>query len=335
MKNVLVVENDPITLHAFVGLLKGQSNFLRVQAAASIQTAIEIMEQQPIHLLITGMHISEEDSFKLSLLASNDPETRVIILTHNATSSFCSKTRQMDSVVHFDQVLDISMLAKRIFTELQIDFGGQIRGIALAFLLQALELEGRSCTLLVTAKAKTGIVYLTDGKPTAAKVGRLTGQPAALQILNWQNVLIDIDYKPMEMPREIDMSLMNLLLESGQIMDEKLSQRHNIRQHKRYDCLVGVQYRIQDVVYQCYLRDLSEGGAYLETEQSVEIGQWLTVSLYSPMLERTCEIHGRVVRLEEKGIGIRFEGLVPEQKQVIHSLIESCCTPIANPSALT
>jgi hypothetical protein len=265
-------------------------------------------------------------------LATNDPETRVIILTNNATSSFCSKTKQMNSVTHFDHVLDISMLAKRIFTELQIDFGGQIRGIALAFLLQALELEGRSCTLLVTAKAKTGMIYLTDGKPTAAKMGRLTGKPAAIQILNWQNVLIDIDYKPREMPLEIDESLMNLLLESGQILDEKLSQRHNIRQHNRYDCLVGVQYRIHDVVYQCYLRDLSEGGAYLETEQSVEIGQWLTVSLYSPMLERTSEIHGRVVRLEKKGIGIRFEELVPEQKQVIHALIESCCTPIANPS---
>jgi hypothetical protein len=101
----------------------------------------------------------------------------------------------------------------------------------------------------------------------------LTGISAALHILTWQNVLIDIDNKPKEIDLEITKPLMTLLLESGKVMDEELSLRLNLRQHSRYDCLVGVEFQIDDVNYHCYMRDLSEGGAYLETDQPVELDQ--------------------------------------------------------------
>ena len=77
MKNILVVDNDPITLYSIVGLLKSQSNLLRVRSADSIETALEVLEQGEVHLLITGMHLTEVDTFKLSLLVSNDHVTRI------------------------------------------------------------------------------------------------------------------------------------------------------------------------------------------------------------------------------------------------------------------
>ena len=68
MKNILVVDSDPITLHILVGMLKSHSNFLNTHSAQSIQTALEILDQKKIHVLITGMHIPESDTFKLCLL---------------------------------------------------------------------------------------------------------------------------------------------------------------------------------------------------------------------------------------------------------------------------
>ncbi|MCB2145212.1 MAG: PilZ domain-containing protein [Deltaproteobacteria bacterium] len=333
MKNVLVVDNDPIMLHTFVGLLKSQGSFLQILSATNVQTALEVLSGEDVHILITGMHMSEMDAFELlSLLGEKYPQTRVIVMTNNASSMLRTKIKQMASVIHFDQALDISMLTKRIFTELQIDYGGQVRGITLSSFLQMLELERRSCTLQVTAKGKTGTIFILDGKPAAAKMGLLTGKSAALHILTWENVLIDIDYAPRETQREIATPLMNLLLESGRIVDEKQSQRPNQRKHSRYDCLVGVDYDISDWTYQCYMRDISEGGAYIETEQPVKVGQRLTMSLTSPVLERTCDIDGTVVRRDPKGIGVRFENLTLQQKQVIRSLTETRCSPISGPS---
>jgi len=251
MRNILIVDYDPFTLHIFSGLLKNHSNFIQVFPAGDIPSAVELLDKHTIHILITGMHIPETDAFKLALLVSDDPGICTILITDHATDEIRSKIKAMSSVIHFDQILDLSMLTKRIFTELQIDYGGQFRGLSLSFLLQVIELEGRSCTLLVTAKSKSGFLYLVEGKPVAARVGKLTGKPAALEILNWQNVRIDVDYKPREVESEIDTPLITLLLESGRVMDETLSQRLNLRRHTRYDCLVGVEYRIEDARYQC------------------------------------------------------------------------------------
>jgi CheY-like chemotaxis protein/Tfp pilus assembly protein PilZ len=329
MKTILIVDTDPILLHTVVGLMKSQGGLLRIRSAAKTQSALEILAVEDIHILITGMHLPEMDAFELlSQVAAEYPQTRLIVMTNNASSMFRSKIRQMPSVIHFDQALDISMLTKRIFTELQIDYGGQVRGITLASFLQMMELEGRSCSLLVTTKGKNGKIYLDRGKPVAAKMGLLTGKPAALHILTWQNVLIDIDYAPTEVEREITTPLMNLLLESGRMVDEKQNKRPNLRKHSRYDCLVGVDYDISDWTYQCYMRDISEGGAYLETEQTVTVGQRLIISLSSPVLERSCAINGIVVRRDPRGIGLRFEALTLQQKQVIRSLTESRCNPI-------
>ncbi len=332
MKNILFVDNDPIMLHTFVGLLKSQGGLLRIHSAGNIQAALETLAEKEVHLLITGMHVSEMDAFELlSLLDAKYPQTRMIVITNNASYMLRNKIKQMSSVIHFDQPMDIGLLTKRIFTELQIDYGGQVRGISSASFLQMLELEGRSCTLQVNSKGKVGTIYMTDGKPVAAKMGLLTGIPAAQHILTWQNVLIDIDYAPKKVTREITTSLMNLLLESGRMLDEKQSRRPNLRKHSRYDCLVGVDYDISDWTYQCFLRDISEGGAYIETEQSVRVGQRLIMSLSSPVLVRSCAINGTVVRRDPGGIGIRFEALTLQQKQVIRSLLESRCRPIAPP----
>ena len=53
MKNILVVDSDPITLHSIVGLLKSQTNLLNVISADSIETALDALEKGDIHLLIT------------------------------------------------------------------------------------------------------------------------------------------------------------------------------------------------------------------------------------------------------------------------------------------
>ena len=333
MKNILVVDTDTVMLHTFVGLLKSQSNFLRVIPAAGVQHALDTLATETVDILITGMHMNEVDTFELlDLVAQKYPGLRILVITNNASAMFRTKVRQTPAAIHFDQALDVSMLTKRLFTELQIDYGGQIRGIALASFLQLIELEGRSCTLQITAKGKTGTIYVVDGKPVAARMGLLTGKPAIVHVLTWENVLIDIDYAAHDVSREITTPLMNLLLESGRIVDEKQSQRPNQRKHSRYDCLVGVDYDISDWTYQCYMRDISEGGAYIETEHAVRVGQRLIMSLSSPVLERTCAINGTVVRRDPKGIGVRFDELTLQQKQVIRSLTETHCSEISAPT---
>jgi len=321
MKNILIVDQDPIVLQAFAGLLKSQGGFLNILSAESAGEALEVIAKEEIHVVITGLHMPEIDGLELvALLAKDYPGIRVIVMTSSASPIFRAHIKQIPSAVHFDQTRDISLLTKRIFTELNIDYGGQIRGLSLPSFLQMLQMEGRSCTLQISTKGETGRLDFDQGDLVGAKVDDESGESAALRIFSWKNVLIDIDYSLKDVQYEIKRPLMALLLESGRLVDEKQCSLPNSRQHDRYECLVAVDYDIKDWTYQCFLRDISLGGAYIETEQAIKTGQKIMLTLSSPEFKHGCAIEGEVVRRDEKGIGVRFKEIDLRQKNVIETM---------------
>jgi len=82
---------------------------------------------------------------------------------------------------------------------------------------------------------------------------------------------------------------------------------------------VAIDYDIRDWTYQCFLRDISLGGAYIETEQTIEVGQPIVLTLNSSE-NRQSTIDAVVVRKDEKGIGVQFKALDAKQKEVIQKL---------------
>jgi len=91
-----------------------------------------------------------------------------------------------------------------------------------------------------------------------------------LLILAWKNVFIDIDYTSHEVEQQIFVPLMILMVESSQHYDEIQSNTRNRRVHDRYDLLVALDYDIRNMTRRSVLRDISLGGAYIETEQELE-----------------------------------------------------------------
>jgi len=321
MKNILIVDQNQIMLQAYVGLLKSQSGFLNVLSAKNIKAAFEIISQRRIHIVITGIYMPEIDGFELvTLVAKRYPGIRIIVMTNNSSAMFRAKIKQVPTAVHFDQATDISLLTKWIFTDLNIDYGGQVRGLSLPSFLQFIAQEERNCTLQISTEGKIGLMSIINGELVAAKVGPLNGEAAALVILAWETVLIDIDYSFKKVRREITKPLMALLLESRRLVDERPSERTNLRKHDRFECNVAVDYDIIDWTYQSFIRDISLGGAYIETKQPVKDGQKIVLTLSHPKLEHSCAIIGQVVRRDKKGIGVRFEDVGLQQMKVIQAL---------------
>lgn len=326
MKNVLIVDSDTIALHTFAGLVQSQGGLIKVFTANSRQAALNTIEKECIDLVITGIRLAEEDGFKLiAQLGKDHPDIRVIVMTHNASSIFRAEIKQSPSAVNFDQVEDVSMLSERIFTELHIEYGGRIRGVSLSSFLQMMELEKCSCRLTVSAKVRSGRITLRRGAPYLAKTEDLTGDDAVLEMLTWENIGIDIDYTLDEQPRNVSDSLVSLIMESGRRIDENKMQKKDQRSHRRFSCLVAVDYDISDWTYQCFLKDISEGGAYIETSHPIKAGQNIMLTLCSPIRNHNCIIKGEVVRKDDDGIGVRFDSLDPEHQQVILDLSAGFC----------
>lgn len=323
MKNVLVVDSDQVMLQTLSGLLKNQGGFLNVFEAANTKQAIDLLGEAAIDIVITAIRLPKVDGFRLvSKFTKEFPSIKVIIMTKGSNPLLRASIKRFPTVVHLDQAHDIGMLTKRVFTELQIDYGGQVRGINLSSFLQMMELERCTCTLRVTSRELTGTLWLENGEVVAAESKSDEGLEAALTITAWKNVFIDIDYAPHEVKRQIDMPLMTLLIESGKRDDEK-KKSTNKRGHLRYDLLVAIDYDMRNMTRQCSLRDISLGGAYIETEQDMQLGEAITLVLSSPTVDSSCSIKAEVVRKDGKGTGVKFHPSSPEQQQIVKIMIEN------------
>ncbi len=321
MKNLLIVDSDTITLNTIVGLLKSQGHFLNVFSAGGNREAVDIITAKTIDMVVTGLHLPEIATIELiAKLKRHHPQICMIVMTDSASALLRTKVKQENGVILFDQALDIALLVQRIFSELGIEYGGRIRGVSLPSFLQMMELDDRSCSLNITAKGGTGWLYLRKGRPIAAKLGKLNGRLAALQILTWKNVTIDIDYKTPDCPREITKPLMSLIMESGRLIDEEFRQRPDQRRHERFDCHVAVDYDLSEWTYRCCLMDISQGGAYILTEQPIEAGQKIIISLASIDEKHSDSFNGVVIRRDAKGIGVRFDDLSLRQKEMIEAM---------------
>jgi CheY-like chemotaxis protein len=322
MKNVLIVDSDPGMRQAFTSLLQGHDGLLEIFSVENGRTALDFLETHEIHLVITRLHMSGMDGLELvTRLDRKYPDLRVILMTSDASPMVRARVQMLNGAVHMDQDTDMGLLSERVFTELKISYGGQVRGISLSSFLQMIELEACTCTLLVMAKDRKGCLHLRDGELVGAALDPLTGKEAALEILAWENVQIDIDYTPWEDPREIEGPLISLFLESRRITDEKFSKRPNQRAHDRFDCLVAVDYDTNDWTYQSLLRDISLGGAYVETTKPMTKGQRIILTLSTHRRESTCTVKGMVVRTDARGVGIQFDALTLKQRQVIQGII--------------
>ncbi|MCP4343735.1 MAG: response regulator [Desulfobulbaceae bacterium] len=324
MKNVLVVDSDQAMLRTLTGLLKGQGGFFNVFATSNTRQSLELLQETPIDLVIAAIRLPKVDGFRLvTKLTKEYPAIKVIIMTKDAHPLLRASIKRFPSAVHLDQSHDISMLTRRIFTELQIDYGGGVRGINLSSFLQMMELERCTCTLRVSSKDQAGSLWLTNGEVIAAQLQAAEGEEAAFDILAWENVFIDIDYTPHGMEQQIFMPLMMLILRSGQRYDEIRSSTRNNRAHERYDLLVALDYDIKNMTRQCFMREISLEGAYIETDQKMELGQTVTLVLNSTRLKSSCSIQANVVRKDGKGAGFHFQIKSTEQKQMIKAMIDS------------
>ena len=322
--SVLVVDSDKAMQETLTGILKTPEGFLNVFAATKIRQAIKLLQKRPVDLVVAAIRFPTIDVYRIvAKFTSTYPSIKLIVITKDAHPLLRARIKRFPTAIHLDQSLDISLLKKRIFTELQIDYGGYIRGISISSILQMLELEACTCTLKVRAKEHIGFLWLKDGDLIAAKSKTDNGSEAALDIISWNNVFIDIDYALHDMKRQFTLPLMMLIIEGGQRGDERRWNSKNSRRHERYNLDVAIACQNGNLTRQCSLQNISLCGAYIETDQQLKLHQNITLVLNSPTILTSCSVNATVVNKEVKGAVVNFRISSPEQQQMINRLIDS------------
>ena len=322
MKNVLIVDVDPEKLKNISRAIEKKTGFCRIFTAQDGLEAVDIIEHHRLNLVITRIEIPGVDGFEiLAYLSKHYPHVKVIVMTSSKSQLAAGRIQQLGGTLYADSPADMEGLNSIIFAELQIDLGGRVHGISLPSFLQMMELEGKSCKLLVTSGHKSGILYFFNGSLIAATCEQISGKEAALNILGWDQITIEIDYSAFHVKNKISGSLMSLLLESRRQVDESRTTGSQKRSHERHKCLVSVDYDLGDWSYRSYIKNISLGGAYIEMSHPVKVGEEIMLTLTSPPPVKTCHITAVVVRRDRNGVGVKFNELSLLQKEMIDMIL--------------
>lgn len=100
--------------------------------------------------------------------------------------------------------------------------GGKLTNVSLETFIQLFEMEEKTCALTVENSQKDlkGVLYFKNGELLDAKLNYVTGKEAALKILSWEKVSVEIGYDADLIEKRIDGDLQGILLEAMRLRDE-------------------------------------------------------------------------------------------------------------------
>jgi CheY-like chemotaxis protein len=221
MKTVLVVDDEPTVRFALAEGLADRRRGIKIATAANGLEAITVLEAQPVDLVLTDLRMPDMDGFELvAHLRRYYAGLPVIVMTALGGSETAAR---LDGVECFTKPFNVPVLKAKIRDLLAQRVKGRVENITLPSFLQLLELERKTCTLAITSLGRTGGLFFRGGRLVGAATGELAGQPAALEIVTWEDADIEIlDICPPVEP-EIGAGLSYLLMEGMRLQDERES----------------------------------------------------------------------------------------------------------------
>ncbi len=225
MKNLLLVDDERPFLLSLRDGLAALGDRYRIFMANDGREALQVLKTQTIDLLVTDLKLPVMDGFQLLAHVSRDyPYLPVIVMTAFGTPEIEAKLARMQNLQYLDKPLDFDHLAQTIETALATEARSYIRGITLATFMQLVQMEQKSCTLKIHCGDKTGYLFFRRGELLDAMTATTQGEPAALEIIAWDNTTIEMDAVCRREEKAIAASMSFLLMEAYRLKDEALQQ---------------------------------------------------------------------------------------------------------------
>ncbi len=304
MKTILYIEEKPNVRENFIRMIN-DVGLLKVLTAGTVLEAIDLVERIKIDSVIVGRRISAKEVDILDQFLRQHKNIKLIMMVERK-SQVANILKAFKYNIQFETPLDLNLLVETLLSEFDLNYGGQVRGISVASFLQMIELEGKTCVVKAIQGGKVGYLYCHKGKLIEAEFENLRAKEAAFAILALENALLYLDYDVPQKERSITSPLMSILLESGRMKDEAAEAPKENRSYKRFNCSLPVEFFYGDWSHEGLISNISLSGVFLETNGPFSVGKEVSVGLFSPTLDKRCQMDGVIVRRDLKGIGIEF-----------------------------
>jgi Tfp pilus assembly protein PilZ len=93
------------------------------------------------------------------------------------------------------------------------------------------------------------------------------------------------------------------------------------RERKREPFFMVVNYSVEDRFYTSHILDISAGGVFIETRIPFTAGQEVSLTFPLPDYQKHIKIIGKIVRVTQQGIGVKFKTVNQDQEAMIKPLL--------------
>jgi DNA-binding response OmpR family regulator len=219
MDKILIVDEDQNLLKSLKTGLDKMRQF-EVITALDFDTATRFLSQNRIAVLVTAIDAPRIDGLELvAYMTSHHPATPIIIMTDYGKPWFHDHSTRSDFLYHIEKPFKIKSLASAIFVGLTLrDEGSNFNGLAMTHLLPIIEAQQKSCKVKVLGRNRAkGYLYFDEGILINAHYQDLSGDKAAKEMIQWNNLTIEFTDLPRRRGRKrVKTSLMDLIGASWQ-----------------------------------------------------------------------------------------------------------------------
>lgn len=235
MKKILIVDDEKLFLKSLSEALEAYKEEFQVITANNGKQAVRVLESETVDLLVTDLRMPEMDGFALvAYVAENLPDLPVIVITAFGTPEIENQLKNF-TIGFIDKPINFQNFVQQIRAILTETAFGKLHGISLFGFLQLIEIEKKSCTVIVESGDKVGKLYFFSGKFVGAETANLKDLPAAYEILFWEDTKIRIGKPPSKSVQKVSMKITDLLLQAADLRDKSRSKEEDLPDSVAFD----------------------------------------------------------------------------------------------------
>jgi CheY-like chemotaxis protein len=215
-RTVLLVDDEAFFLTSVVEGLREVAPGLEVLTARDGIAALDVLDQQPVEIVVTDIHMPRLDGFGLiAEIINREIDVNVIVLTAYDRPNLRDRDRL--AIECLEKPLDFDQLVGTLVGIVRRRVSWQLRGVSLIGLLQALEIERGQAAIRVQREAQVVWIYIHEGRLVHAKSESGAGLAHALR---WEKPRVEVHLLPRGTERSMDLSITEAILEAARVADE-------------------------------------------------------------------------------------------------------------------
>ncbi len=217
MKKVLIVDDDRVLRSLFSHVLKKKERLFEVVTAKDGQQAINVIKNTKIDLVLTDLYMPVLNGFELiAYMSKHYPNTPVYAMSAKASQKNREKADMLGSLKFISKPVQLDDLAQIIQEEFYVKTKGYISGVTLPSFMKLIAMEEKTCTITVKTEYEQGKIYFVEGTLTAAETRYQKKEEAVLEMITWDDVIVEFDERNVNKVRDIKLPVSHLVVEGLQ-----------------------------------------------------------------------------------------------------------------------